>query len=67
MHVSTAPGVHETAMQVPGSPEIVPSTSQYGNSGFAHEPAEHAFVVFGVVQPAAKTAKRPNKMRMKEA
>lgn len=52
-----SPGVQETAMQVSGSPESAPSTSQKGRAGSVQVPSRHDFG-FGLVQPDTSAATR---------
>jgi hypothetical protein len=62
--VSIVPGVHETAMHVPGSPEMTPSISQYGKAGSRHDPEEHALFSFFVVQPTSMATRPQSTPRM---
>jgi hypothetical protein len=39
LQIANSPGVHITAMHVPGIPPIAPSISQYGNDGSTHVPS----------------------------
>jgi hypothetical protein len=51
-HEPNTPAVHVTAMHAPGTPPIVPSTSQYGYEGSVHVDCVHVAAGLGFVHAA---------------